>query len=311
MNELDLLTRFRAEVPHGVSPHAEHLLRTGMLQNHSSQRHGFNPPRKPLLKHGVASRRPIWRFALVIPVAAGLAAAALLAAIPAGRPPAALTVKLLADRAAAAALSGPSVPAGQWIYRQVRYKSFDSGPHGDQHRAFTENLWFTAAGKEGYAGNEIVSMTFGLPAELSYARLSSLPADPAALERYLAGLDAGGAGAPSSPLARSGLVFDYITAMLWEYQLPPRLTAELYHALADTPGATVDPHATDAAGRPGVAFVLSGDGYWESELILSPSGYRFMGLSSAIDNSAPGGTNSQSAFAILRTAFVTRPGDVP
>jgi hypothetical protein len=73
----------------------------------------------------------------------------------------------------------------------------------------------------------------------------------------------------------------------------------------------VDPHATDAAGRPGVAFVLSGDGYWGSELVLSPSGYRFMGLSSAISNSAPGGVSSQDAFAILRTAFVARPGDVP
>jgi hypothetical protein len=211
MNELDLLTRFRAEVPHGVSPHAEHLLRTGMLQNHSSQRHGFNPPRKPLVKHGFARPRPVWRFALVTPVAAGLATAAVLAAIPGGSPPAALTVRLLADRAAAAALSGPSVPAGQWIYRQVRYKSFDKGPHGDQHRAFTENLWFTAAGKPGYAGNEIVSMTIGLSPALSYTRLSSLPADPAALERYLAGL---GAGAPSSPLTRSGLVFYYITGML-------------------------------------------------------------------------------------------------
>jgi hypothetical protein len=308
MNELDLLTRFRAEVPHSVSPHAEHLLRTGMLQDHSAQRHGFNPLRKPRVKHGVASRRPIWQFALVTPLAAGLAAAAVLAAIPGGSPPAALTVKLLADRAAAAALSGPSVPAGQWIYRQVRYKSFDTGPQGNQHQAFTENLWFTAAGKEGYAGGHYVSMTFGLPAELSYARLSSLPADPAALERYLAGLDA---GAPSTPLARSGLVFDYITAMLWEYQLPPRLTAELYHALADTPGVTVDPHATDAAGRPGVAFVLSGDGYWDSELVLSPSGYRFMGLSSAVDNPTPGRVTHQSAFAILRTALVARPGDVP
>jgi len=307
MNDLDLLADFRAEVPPHISPHAEHLLRSGLLHDHSAQRNWFNP-RKPRLKHGVASLRPRWRFALVTPLAAGLAAAAVLAAIPAGSPPSALTVKLLADRAAAAALSGPSVPAGQWIYRQVRYKSFISGPHGDQHQSMTENLWFTAAGKEGYGGGQYVSMTIGLPPELSYARLSSLPVDPAALARYLAGL---GIGAPRTLLAGSGSAFDYITGMLWEYQLPPRLTAELYHALADLPGVRVDPHTTDAAGRPGVAFVLSGEGYWDSELVLSPSGYRFMGLSSAINNSAPGGVSSQSAFAILRTAFVARPGDVP
>lgn len=40
------------------------------------------------------------------------------------------------------------------------------------------------------------------------------------------------------------------------YVMPPRLTAELYRALGDIPGVTVDDHAVDVAGQPGIGFLL-------------------------------------------------------
>jgi hypothetical protein len=47
--------------------------------------------------------------------------------------------------------------------------------------------------------------------------------------------------------------FDAIEDMITSYVMPPQLTAELYRALGDIPGVTVDEHAVDVAGRPGIA----------------------------------------------------------
>jgi hypothetical protein len=46
--------------------------------------------------------------------------------------------------------------------------------------------------------------------------------------------------------------FDAIEDMITSYVMPPQLTAELYRALGDIPGVTVDEHAVDVAGRPGI-----------------------------------------------------------
>jgi hypothetical protein len=54
------------------------------------------------------------------------------------------------------------------------------------------------------------------------------------------------------------VAFNEIEGLLWNYMLPPKLTTELYRALAYVPGVTVNAHATDIAGRRGIAFELSG-----------------------------------------------------
>ena len=59
MNEMDLLTRFRDEVPLRVSPHAEYLFRTAIDKDLSNERPVVSPPRK--------LSRPAWRFAIVTP----------------------------------------------------------------------------------------------------------------------------------------------------------------------------------------------------------------------------------------------------
>jgi hypothetical protein len=157
--------------------------------------------------------------------------------------------QLLADRAAAAALAGPEVKPGQWVYRQLMYAS----PAGQGGKA-VESMWFTAAGQQGYAGAGAPLELHVFPA-VGNDRLGALPAGPAALEKFLASAGRRSEFAPGeqvSPEAgnRNAAAFDQITAMLWLYTMPSKLTAELYQALADVPGVTVDPHATDLAGRP-------------------------------------------------------------
>lgn len=256
---------------------------------------------------------------LAVALTAGVAVAALPShgQVPAGggNPPA----QLLADRAAAAALAAPPVKPGQWVYREVMYGS-PAGPASAAGHA-VESMWFTAAGQQGYVGG-------GAPMELpvfpavSYAGLGALPADPAALEKYLA--DAGWrnefvTGEQVSPEGGNlnASAFDQITAMLWLYTMPSKLTAELYHALADVPGVTVDEQATDPAGRPGVAFVLPpADGYpYRLELVLNGSDDRLTGLQQWFVGRVAGQTGVHTIpiaqLALLRTAFVARPGVLP
>jgi hypothetical protein len=136
---------------------------------------------------------------------------------------------------------------------------------------------------------------------VSYSHLGSLPRDPRALDRHLARLMSGGGSAASRE-------FTSIAMLLTSYVMPPRLTAELYRALGDIPGVTIDDHAVDVAGRPGVGFispVLPGVGH--VEIILSPRTYRLMG-----DDVVLGPRHQLlQGTAILRQALVSGPGVRP
>ena len=134
VNEMDLLTRFRAEVPLRVSPRAEELFRAGM-HNHSTERTVVSPSRKPFARIGTP-----WRLAIAAGLAAGLAAGVVAAVQPAGPPPV-LTAKLLADRASAAALAAPAVPVGQWVYQKT--VSYDSGAPKGFPAKRTQGNWST------------------------------------------------------------------------------------------------------------------------------------------------------------------------
>ena len=67
--------------------------------------------------------------------------------------------------------------------------------------------------------------------------------------------------------------------------MPPALTAELYRALGDIPGVTVDQHAVDVAGRAGIGFQITAPRSAASpepvrevaQLILNPKTYDLMG----------------------------------
>jgi hypothetical protein len=298
MNDMDLLASFRADVPElPVSPGTERRFHAALHQ----RKRRFPTPRVPQLP--VHSRR-----ILLAPLAIGTAALVLgLVAVHAGTstPPAAsagqtsLTVRLVADRAAAAALHQPAVLPGQWVYRLIRYKQ--AGFHGLPPDS-TETTWTTADGTPGHVGGPGI---FPLLPALPYAELGSLPSYPAAVERYLA--DEHVSGFPGLRTNdKAAKAFNEIMGLLWNYVLPPKLTAELYRALTDIPGVTVNTHATDIAGRPGIAFGLSntyGPGT-EQELILSPSDYALRAVGSTSTTRA-----RTIQLAVLRQALVSRPGD--
>src|SRR5580658_5727025 len=166
MNEMDLLTRFRAEVPLGVSPHAEELFRAG-IKDHSSERPVVSRSRNPF-----ARIRMPWRVAIAAGLAAGLAVGVVAAVQPSGPPPA-LTAKLLADRAAAAALAGPTVPPGKWIYQQTL--NYTASPPKESPAKLAQRTWSTADGSLSYLDGG--AWAFG-PGHSLYSTLGSLPSDP-------------------------------------------------------------------------------------------------------------------------------------
>lgn len=190
MDDTDLLASFRADVPERpVSSETTQRFRAAV---HQAERRAPLPlvPRLPL--------RP--RPTLLASLAADSAAALVLGLVTAhagGTPPAAspsqapLTVRLVADRAAAAALGQPAVQPGQLVYRLIRYK-LNGFPI--QRPDGTETTWTTADGtvEDATGGGPFIRLPL-LPAP-PYADLGSLPSGPAALERYLADQSVPGSG---------------------------------------------------------------------------------------------------------------------
>ncbi len=87
---------------------------------------------------------------------------------------------------------------------------------------------------------------------VGYTDLGKLPSDPKALVRWAMRPPGGGGRYTTAYLAWNA--FNGIEGTLTSYVLPPKVAAELYRALGDIPGVTVEKDAVDAAGlaRPGV-----------------------------------------------------------
>jgi hypothetical protein len=322
MDELDLLTKLRAEVPLAApSPRAEQLFRTGLAEIQSSERTRLSR-RAARRFSGLRGRRGLLtpRTAVAVGLAAAITAGILIAVLPSGQPstvpPAqaggkAMSAQLLADLAAKAVQSGPSVPPGQWVYRKVMFYP----------PRMTEDTWTTADGTKQYvvdvAGGESTTDT-----SPKYSQLGSLPKNPAALDAYLAHLAYPN---PDATKANKDVAdFSTIEIMLLNYVLPPALTAELYHALADIPTITARTDVTDIDGRSGVAFVLPATPQSVNlEIILSSTDYRMLAQAAwgnggptkrhvvngiFIGESGPVLFNEQ---AILSEAFVSGPGVLP
>jgi hypothetical protein len=156
-------------------------------------------------------------------------------------------------------------------------------------------------------GIGISSETGKMP--VTYAGLGSLPQDPVALDRYLADLPLRGWG--PAPVRE----FRVIEDLLITYVMPPALTAELYRALGNIPGVTVDRHAADIAGRHGIGFKIAlpaGEGAGFDELILDPKTFALMGQQATLGQAA-GAKAGQivGGVAILKTALVSGPGILP
>jgi hypothetical protein len=290
MNEMDHLTRFRDAVPPGVSPRAEQLFRAGLREDHYPERSVVPHPRNRVTR--IRSR---WRLGVAVFAAAALVAGIVVAVLPSR--PAVLTVKLLADRASAAALNQPTVNPGQWVYRVVessRPRALKGRP-----RINTEAGWETADGEVTYGDNYSVGLGPGNNTP-SYSQLGSLPTNPAALDAYLAHR----VYPDSHPtrIQQAQAAFSLIRSMLSEYVLPPTLEAELYQALAIIPGIKADNHVTAIDGQAGVAFVMPVTPQsLKQEIILNASNYSFLAQGSWWDNSL-------SETAVVRMVVVGAPG---
>jgi len=294
MNELDERSRLRAEVPDRGTARAEEIFRAALAEELSSQRPVASPSRSCLRR-----LRPAWRLAIAVPLVLGLAAGVTVAVLPSGQP--ALTVQLLADRAAAAALARPPVSAGQWVYVQTE----DTGPfprRAGAHHPVVQDGWMTADGTLNYDAGIIGDPIY------PYSKLGSLPRDPAELDAYFVSQD------PVKTDNKGVVDFSQIRSMLFGMVLPPWLEAEMYHALALIPAIRVKDQVKDIAGRPGVAFVLPPTGQSEQlEIILDASDYHLLAQGSWDDPSRP---SSHQETAILKEYLVaglgsTHPSTAP
>jgi hypothetical protein len=331
MNEMQLLEEFRAVVAPpdpGTLARARARVLAGAAAGQPSRR-----ARWPRL----AGRWP--KLALTgLAAAATATAVAVALAAPGGTPShpgaASLTARELAYRVAGVAAARPDVRPGQWVYRLEK----SVAPHAVVPGG-TAPWWSTADGTRtalqynnkvhvlrcpysqslphGGCKPEMFLTTDGLGADipLTYAELGSLPRSPAALDRYLASLPLPG-GEPA-PVRE----FEIIDGMLFTYVMPSALTAELYRALGDIPGVTVDQHAVDVAGRAGIGFQITAPHSpgadapvrEVAQLILNPKTYDLMAVQTLSTNQRRSSLprHTLSGTAILKTALVSGPGILP
>ena len=131
------------------------------------------------------------------------------------------------------------------------------------------------------------------PALGSYAYLTRLPTSPRALRAWLYTNPEGLPGRPSD------LAWTAIGDLLDEMLVPPTLAAALFRVAATIPGAWVVPHATDAAGRSGIAVARYQRNFKaDVELIFDPRTYQLIGerqvLAKPVKGQGPPGTVVES-----------------
>ena len=229
---------------------------------------------------------------------------------------ASLTAKGLASQAAAAALSGPAVSPGQWVYRNCAVVAAPDNAASP----VTAERWATAdnAAAAAYVGGRLETGPWTWPVSparetmkspiaqpaVSYDSLSSLPRRPRALVTLL-----GKTPVTRARTWRAGHAFELIAELFQSYLMPPQAAARMYKALGAIKGVMADEHAVDVAGRHGTGFLLTGTG-GNQEIIIDRRTYQFTGyqfLGNGRDIHAEGAWG----MAILRQAFVSGPGKRP
>jgi hypothetical protein len=291
MDDLQLLAEFRTDT-RPMTTETDRLARARLLAAAEAERR--TAPARP----GRAGFRR--RLLLRVAVAGGLAASAVTGITvvenigdsgPGHRGPGVVLhgpvadAADLGDRAAKAAQARPfTAPRpGQWIYIERRNAPPAAGePNGpvSPNRRHTWALWTRADGRQQatVAANGKLTIDNLLPAEprSDYAYLSSLPTDP---DRLLATLRA----SADQPLeSRDVAVFSNIGVFMRDGLLPPKVQAALFTVLPRLKGVHLVRQATDAAGRTGLAFAITEEGYLREELILDRNTYRYLGERSIV-----------------------------
>ncbi|GAB2621015.1 hypothetical protein Aab01nite_35610 [Paractinoplanes abujensis] len=301
MNDLDLMEKFRADVP----PPAPDVLagaRAAMFR--------AEPP---------GSRtRFLWSLAPAAALAAAVAVAGVLAlpsepAGPGGQAPATASDAAQVLRLAAAeARREPVLKArpDQFVYVESRYagsgRRAGVGADGqtapsDQRRQVWQSVDGTRTGllreKDGDT-----PLDAGFP-----AYRDKLPTDAKAMRAFLyQDAKPGPKGIPVDQIA-----FTKVSETLREQYLPPAALAALFDAAATIPGTKTVPR-TDFAGRRGVA-VSRADDFFRQDLIFDEKTYKFLGERSVVVGELPDvKKNTVITFtAQLRIAIVDRAGQLP
>jgi hypothetical protein len=202
------------------------------------------------------------------------------------------------DRAAKAALTGPSPRDNQFLYTDIRAVN----PGHGKAWSYRQQTWQSVDGRQLGARRDTTCFP-GLPARdnlatclakipageggplnVTYAWARSLPTSPAGLLRYLEHHNnCAGPNRFGMHVTRSTAAFSEIYTILNSlYVLPRRPGAALFRAASMIPGVTVLPQVTDAAGGRGIGVAITGllgrAGPFRFELIFDPRTYRFIGL---------------------------------
>jgi hypothetical protein len=258
----------------------------------------------PSPRRQAGSRPGLWPKLALTGMAAAVAAAGVVAGIsshtpPHGGPLVRLDAATVLDRAALAALAGPSPGNGQFIFTEVR----GANPGRPPSWSYRQETWQSVDGHRPGAVRNItcqpglpgrdnspsclaeIPAARGGPLNVTYAWARTLPTDPHVLLQYLEQHSNCSTGLYENfHLTPADKAFSEIHAILRTlWVLPPRTGAALFRAAALIPGVTVLPHVTNPAGGEGIAvartgrLVLNGPPT-KYELIFDPKTYRFTGL---------------------------------
>jgi hypothetical protein len=335
MDELELSSRLRAEVPLASADRAEHAFLTAI------QGRGASPVRRHGLVRGLrlgadtAPRRRAPAIIIAAAAATGLAVAGL-TLLPGNAPPTGSTpgaspaaAQLLAKIAAvAAAQPSPVVRDSQFVY----LKTWGAGsvctaqPAANSKAVHTAvpggcvpekpaevQFWYPVSSlcatgafledgkltKFSDQADSVDPRHFSCQGTMNYPTyrfLQALPTDPPALLSLI-----------KQTNGRQGLYWEFFTIGTLLYNgPPPAVTAALYRAAALIPGVTVVPDATDTIGRPGVAVAFTSQGI-RTEWIFSKQTLQYLG--SRETSTANGVLISQTA--IQQRAIVDHAGQMP
>jgi hypothetical protein len=295
MNELELVRRFREDVPE-LSPVEIQASRAALMERLS--RPSPTPPSR--------GRVRVWRR---VSVGATIAAAVTLAVVlpmvlpgggPGGAEPAAAAALRRVAAVAAASQPGGTPAAGEYVYTKSRsvYLSGFNEPDTDHPGGwalvpFEREVWigpdgsgrivetsgpptffseqdrqaWIAAGSPDLGDN--IDEAYG-PGKLHFLDLSNLSADPSELLGMIEAQKIEG-GPPGDWES-----FTIVGDLLRETYAPPAVRSALYQAAAQIPGVEYVGRVTDAAGRPGLAVAYTHAGL-RHELIFDPNTSQLLG----------------------------------